>query len=221
MNLKSATVFTIVGICYFYLVRTINTVNPDMLRIQDIAQAVQLLSMIASLAPLVFLGYFYKDYIRREQVLLKYITLIAFIGFSLIVFLRIRDLFMVFPRMSSFLYNFSPTLYYWFKSYQMITIGSFITWMTSIAVLLFFAALYRELHRQRQFNLKIAVLLAIWGSSIAVLIRSISVMLQYYAGTIQLKNLVSSGIIFTTVAVSSLGLLAILYFLYAFYRVQY
>ena len=121
MNLKSATVFTIVGICYFYLIRTINTVNPDMLRIQDIAQAVQLLSMIASLAPLVFLGYFYKDYIRREQVLLKYITLIAFIGFSLIVFLRIRDLFMVFPRMSSFLYNFSPTLYYWFKSYQMIT----------------------------------------------------------------------------------------------------
>jgi hypothetical protein len=221
MNLKSATMFTIVGICYFYLVRTINTINPDVLRIQDIAQAVKLLSMIASLAPLVFLGYFYKDYIRREQVLLKYITLIAFIGFSLIVILRIRDLFMVFPRMSLFLYNFSPTLYYWFESYQIITIGSFITWMTSIAVLLFFAALYRELYRQKQFNLKIAVLLAIWGSSIAVLIRSISVMLQYYAGTIQLKNLVSSGIILTTVAVSSLGLLAILYFLYAFYKVQY
>ncbi|MEJ2536957.1 MAG: hypothetical protein P8048_07880 [Calditrichia bacterium] len=44
MNLKSATVYTIIGISYFYLVRTIGTIIPDIFRVQDIAQGVQLLS---------------------------------------------------------------------------------------------------------------------------------------------------------------------------------
>lgn len=220
MNLKSATVYTIIGISYFYLVRTIGTIIPDIFRVQDIAQGVQLLSLFAALAPLVFLAYFYKDYLRSEQVLLKNITVITLIGFSLIVFLHIRELFMVFPRMSSILYNFSPSLYQLVHSRQIPMFGSLISWVTSIAVFLFFVVFYRETARRNQVSLKNATLIAMVGSSLALLLRTISTIVSLSAGAFPIRTLISPIIITPVLVLSLLGILSIIYFLYTFYRAQ-
>lgn len=220
MNLKSATLFTIISICYFFIVRTVGTIIPNLFADKDVAQAVQLLSFIASLAPVVFLIYFYKDYTRKEQVLLKNTTIAAMTGSALLVLLYLRGLFIVFPRMSNSLYHFSPLIYSWVKSYHIEIFAPLIGWLSAIIYLLFFTALYRETFKNDVKSLRIASLVAILGSSVAVLIRSLSIFLQVFTKSIHSSFTFSPAFFLPFFILTLIGIISILYFLYTFYRIQ-
>jgi hypothetical protein len=166
MNLKNATLFSIIGISYIFVSRTIATFFPDILANLMVIRINTLLSLFASLTIVVFYIYFYKDYVQEKQITLKNASLLTIIGSFAVVLLFLKGILILFNL-------------YIFRSHIFNIVAP---WISSIFLLYFYIIFHRETLHNLQSKLKLAIFLAVIGSSISTLIRTIMFFNYFYSG---------------------------------------
>ncbi|MCD6102145.1 MAG: hypothetical protein J7J77_03725 [Candidatus Cloacimonetes bacterium] len=166
MNLKNATLFSIIGISYIFISRTVATFFPDIFTNLVVTRINTLLSLLASLAIVVFYIYFYKDYVSEKQIALKNASLFAIIGSIAVLLLFLKGIPVVFN-----LYVFRSQVF-----------NIIAPWIGSIFSLYFFIIFYKETIHNLQSKLKLAILLAVIGSSLSTLIRTFILFNYFYSG---------------------------------------
>ncbi len=159
--LKKAALLAIIGISYLFISRTVGTIFPDIFRNILVSKVNVIISFHAGMAMLFFFVSFYRSYVQREQVALRNASLLAIIGSSAMLLLLIKGLILVIN-----IDIFSNII----GSHHMEVL---IPVASAILILLFFVALYKETRRKKQTELHRAVLWAVVGSSISVLLQAI------------------------------------------------
>jgi hypothetical protein len=156
MNLKKATLFSIIGISYIFVSRTIATFSPDIFINLIVTRINALLSLFASLPIVFFYIYFYKDYVQEKQITLKNASLFAIIGSFAASLLFLKGILVVFNL-------------YVFRSDVLNVVAP---WISSIFSCYFFIIFYKERPRNAPSKLRQAIFLVIIGSSISTFIRT-------------------------------------------------
>ena len=216
MNLKNATLFLIVSVCYIFFIRTVvSAIFPDVFINQLVVRIVQISSLIANLGPVLFFYFFYKEYVSENQQALKRITLLTLIGSGLLPLLYLRGLFLIFEDLSAKLYQFSPLLYEVVHYQNFGLIGLMITFLVAVLFLLFLLFFMKEIEIDKNPLLFKAINFGIVGQSISIFLRLTS-LTQYF-----LFGVVSSQSFFMlfVLLVSIVGMSFTLYFLFIFYKV--
>jgi hypothetical protein len=217
MNLKNATLFLIVSVCYLFLVRTVSTIFPSVFMSSLIVRSVQILSLIANLGPVLFFYFFYKEYVTEDQPKLKRVTLLTLIGSGLLPLLYLRGLFMVFENLSMKLYQFSPHLYGVVHYQNIGLIGLMITFLVAVLFLLFLLFFLKEIEIDKNPLLFKAINFGIVGQSISLLLRLAS-FTQYFLLRNILGISMSPILMFIILLISIVGMFFNLYFLIIFYK---
>ena len=218
MSLKNTTVLAAMGICYNFALRTMGTFWPDLFKNLQAAQVISILSLLASLTFVLFCISFYKGYLREEQSNLKKATLFATIGTSAVSLLQVKGLFRVFDKLTVRVYDIAPHLVGLIRSRH--AIEPMIPWLASISVLVFFAVLHRETLRYGQMGLKKATLLALVGSSIGLLLRTLGFCFYLYSSKTRWLVDLSRTIQVIFLPITAFSFVALLYFFISFYKVQ-
>jgi len=198
MNLKRITLLTIISICYFFALKTIGTLLPDIFKNQLIVQSTGILSILASLMVVFFFIYFFKVYTQKDQIKLQKASIIAIIGAFVGLLGEIKKLLPVFNV-------------YIFPSRH---IQAIVPLLNSAFILIFFVVFYNELAQKERHRLKKATLLAIIGYSILTISQVFGLSNHFISFNLSGKI----GIIFIPLFLFSF--VAILYFFLSFYREQ-
>ena len=204
MDLKKATLFSIIGILYIFVSRTIATFFPDISINLVVTRINTLLSSFASFAIVVFYIYFYKDYVQEKQITLKNASLFAIIGSFAAVLLFLKGILVVFN-----LYVFHSHVF-----------DVIIPWISAIFSLYFFIVFYRETPPDLQSKLKLAIFLAVIGSSISSLIRTLILLNYFYSGKFKWFWVYSKEFAFIVIPISVFIFFTSFYFYITFYREQ-
>ncbi len=165
MNLKKATLFTMVGISYIFLSRTLATIMPAFFTNLQVAKTNIILSLLASVMPLLFYYLFYIEYfpgqresLDRNQLMLKNAALLAFIGSLAVTFLFLKGFLQIATnpgRIASHDY------------FEIIA-----SWMSAVFTLFFYYAFSRSEKQKVSNRLINAAYIGLTGASLAVGIRS-------------------------------------------------
>jgi len=173
MNLKKATLFSLIGVSYIFISRTIGTFFPKIFLNLMVTRSILILSLCASITVVVFYIYFYRDYVQEEQITLKKASLFAIIGSCIGSFAALL-LFLI----------YIPVFFiYMFSALRFLNIAA--PWISSIFTLYFFSIFYKETIHTVQSKLKSALLLAVIGSSIAAVMRTFIIFNYFYSGKMQ------------------------------------
>lgn len=208
MRLKKATLLAIIGISYTFALRTIGTFFPDIFGNLIVVQVTQIMSFLANLTIVFFFISFYKDYVEREQIKLKNVSILAIIGSSLLLLLHIEGLFIVFNVY---------TLSYLVRSHY---IEPIVPWVSSIFILIFFIIFHKETIQKEDIKLKKATLSAIIGSSIGTLERTFILFNYLYSREVRWFSDLSRKIQIIFIPIFAFSFIAVLYFLLSFYKEQ-
>lgn len=208
MRLRRATLLAIIGISYTFALRTIGTFLPDIFRNLIVVQFTQIMSFLASLTIVFFFISFYKDYVERERIKLRNISILAIIGTSAMSLLHIKGLFIVFNVY---------TLSYLVKSHY---IEAIIPLVSSIFILLFFIFFHKETLRKGDKKLRKATLSATIGSSIGTLERTFVLFNYFYSREVRWFSDLSRKIQIIFIPIFVFSFIAILYFFLSFYKEQ-
>ena len=204
MNFKKATLFSIIGISYIFISRTIATFLPAIFINLIVTRINTLLSLFASLPIVAFYIYFYKDYVKGKQITLKNASLFAIIGSFAVSLLFLK----------SFLFVFNL---YVFRSHVFNIVAP---WTSSIFSLYFFIIFYKENLHNGQSKLKPAIFLAIIGSSISTLIRTFILFNYFYSGRFKWLWDYSIEFPFIFVPIFAFMFFTSFYFFFTFYKEQ-
>lgn len=165
MNLKKATVWTMVGTSYIFLSRTIATYIPEYFANLQVAKTNALLSLLASVTPLLFYYFFYKEYfpgqkesLDKNQLMLKNAAVFAFIGSLAVAFMFLK----VFLQIAT-----NPDRAAGHGYFEIIA-----PWLSALFALFFYYAFSRSEKQKVSNRMMIAAYIAIAGAGLAVLIRS-------------------------------------------------
>jgi hypothetical protein len=211
MNLRTATLLAIIGTCYLFVLRTIATFFPGPFRVLTVAQVAEITSLIASLATVLFFASFLANYVPKEQAGLRKATVLALVGSSAMLLLRVKDLLLV-----VFHGWLSPgVLWSLQRSYLL---GAIVPWASSILILLFFVAFYKETLRDEQPKLRGASLLAVIGSLVGSLL--LTFVLFNYVYFRELMLFVNLPRLMTIIfsPLFAFSIITVLYFFSSFYR---
>ena len=96
MDLKKATILAISAVVYTILLKAAHFIFPGLFRFSLVIKTTNILMLGAILALLLFLVYFYKDYIKPDQKKLKVVTLVALLWQSLFLLIRLKVLLLLF-----------------------------------------------------------------------------------------------------------------------------
>ena len=182
MKLKLLTLLTLVSISYLFTVRTINTFLSGIFMAPFMVKSVQILSLAANLILLVFYFLFLLEYVQKEQKKLHFASVLAIASSTVMSFLYIRGLFMVFPAWSSPLYDTSPSLFQVFHSPLFSANVPVIGWINSLIFLFFLTAFHSEATGIEKTPLKKATRNAIIGIVILIFFQTILVGMRLFAG---------------------------------------
>ncbi|MBD3180113.1 MAG: hypothetical protein GF417_11290 [Candidatus Latescibacteria bacterium] len=204
MNLRSITLINLVGISYIFVSRTAVTIFPEMLAGHTAVFLHGTLSLLFTVAVLLFYYYFRRDYLREpEETLGKAANLMvtASAGVSFLYLLYLLDI--------TGLFSPDPAPF-----------QALFPWVYSLAAVYFFTVFYREGVGKSRSGLKSALRLAIAGAAISALVRTLLVVnylfrgqfewLWGYAGRYPLLFFPVQGLVF----------ISFFYFFFAFYRLQ-
>lgn len=220
MNLKKSSLLAIIGISYTFAQRTIGTFLPGLFKTPIVGQTTTLLSLLSTLTIVLFVIYFYKEYVQRDQQKLRNAALLAIIGLSAILLLQVRGLFHVFDRLSISLYNISQSLFRLVISRSIENYQPFIIWVSSIFILYFFFVFYREMLDTNQTTLKNATLFAVLGSALGALIRSFSLVIHLFFREVRWFHDVSGKFAIILFPLFAFTFVTVLYFFRTFYKTQ-
>jgi len=75
MTLKKATLIALIGLCLNLIIKIINTIFPQIVWFPIAAQIITILSVFITASLLLFILYFYKQYLTEDTALLREPTL--------------------------------------------------------------------------------------------------------------------------------------------------
>ena len=209
-RLRTATLLAAIGISYFFVLRIVGTFLPGVFRNLVVAQVVQTLSFLASLTIVLFFVLFYRDYVDRERLRLKKVTVVAIHGALALLFVNIKGLLLVFGK------YISPNLE--FALSRSDYVGTVLTWASAVLILVFFVVFYRELSPSEQRRLKRAVLWAAFGSAVGVLCLTFVLVNHLSFGEIRLFAGLSTGVALALLPIFAFSFLTTIYFFSCFYQ---
>ena len=165
MNLKKATLWTMVGISYIFLSRTLATFIPGLFSNLQIAKTNSMLSLLASLTPLLFYYFFYKEYftgqkesLNKEQLMLKNGAVFAFIGSLAVAFLFLKGFLLLAG-------NLGRTAGHGYFEI-------FAPWLSAAFALFFYYAFSRSEKKKVSNRLIKSTYIALTGAGLGLVIRS-------------------------------------------------
>jgi hypothetical protein len=161
MKLKKATLIAIVAVCVLFFLKTLATVFPEFFKQLGAARVVVTLSTLASLAIVYFYYLFYRDYARVDQPTLRKASLLAAIGAGAIALLYIKGFLLVYD------------LYVTRFLLRIQLLEAIIPWAASIISLVFFTVFLNETRGGEKPRLKNAIRLAVVGSAVGIVERTI------------------------------------------------
>ena len=210
-KLEYATLFSIIGISYNFVVRNIGTFFPGLFKNLTVVRVSESLSFLASLTLLFFFISFYGDYVKREQKKLKLASIFVVVGSTAMAILRVRGLLLIykadvlpFLRGARFIRAVEPV----------------IPWWNSIFILIFFYIFYRELHHEKQTTLIKPTLFAVMGSSIIALMSTFILHTYFYTRQVRWLADLPRKVIYSLFPISVFCVTTILYFFLVFYKEQ-
>lgn len=212
MRLRKATLLAIIGISYLFALRAIRTFLPTVFTNFLITKVTGTVSLFASLAIVVFFIYFYKDYVRREQIKLRMATILVILVSLAGLVVQVQSL--------SLIFNVNVVRYP-----VMICghIDAIIPLFSAIFMLAFFVVFYRETSGKEFRRLKKATSLAVIGASFLTLLQ-IFVLFNYlyYLRSGRSTDLVSNKTIAFSIGIPIVlfWFVASLIFFISFYKVQ-
>jgi hypothetical protein len=220
MNLKKSTILAIIGISYTFVQRITGTFLPGLFKTPIVGQTTTLLSLLSTLTIVLFVIYFYKEYVQRDQQKLRNAALLAIVGPSAILVLQVRGLFHVFDKLSISLYNISHSLFRLVISRSIENYQPFIIWVSSIFILYFFIVFYREMLHTNQANLKNATLFAALGSALGAMIRTLSLLIYLFFREVGWFHEASGMLAIILFPLFAFTFITVLYFFWTFYKTQ-
>jgi len=210
-TLRYATLSALIGISYLFTTRTIGTLSPGIFRVLFVSQINQILSLFASLTIVFFFVSFYKEYIHEDQTRLKNASALAIIGSSAILLVHIRGLFLVFNA-------YIPSDPFGLRIIE--SIETILPWIGSIFISMYFITFYQETFDIKSAKLNKAILFAIVGSLIAVLIRFFILFHYIYSREVRWLSDLPGRLAIAFLPICAFAYITILYFLITFYKEQ-
>ena len=212
VRLRKATLLAIIGISYLFALRAIRTFLPTIFTNLLITKVTGTVSLLASLAIVVFFIYFHKDYVRREQIKLRMATILVILVSLVGLVVQVQSLSLIF-NVNVVRY---PVMIYGH-------IDAVIPLFSAIFMLAFFVVFYRETSGKELMRLKKATSLAVIGASLLVLLQIF--VLSNYLRYVQLgrpTDLASNKIILFSIGIPIIlfWFLSRLIFFISFYKVQ-
>ncbi len=150
MRLKKATLSVVIGISYVFALRVIGTFFPTIFTHPSITKVTGIISLLASLAMVVFFIYLYKDYLRQEQTKLRAVTILVVLVSLVGLLTQIRDLSITFKVN---VLPYSVMIHHY--------IETIVPLFGAIFILIFFVVFYQEISGKELVKLKKATFLAI------------------------------------------------------------
>ena len=210
-RLKYVTLFAIISISYFFILKTVGTLLPNIFRILIVTQVVQIISLLASLIMMFFFIYLYTDYIQDVQIKFKNATVLVIIGSCAMVLVRIKGLLLVFNLF---------ILPFLFRSRFIDSIIRLIPWFLSIFILFFFITFYIVTLLQKKMKLNKAILSAIIGTSIGTLLQTFILFNYLYSTEIKWFTDLSIIIQIILFPIFAFSFITVIYFYLCFYKEQ-
>jgi hypothetical protein len=208
MKLKTVTLLAIIGLCYTFIVRTAGTFSPGLFGNLTAAQANGILLLLASLTAVLFFAYFLKYYVHKEQKELRKGALLAIVGTSLMSLLLLKGLL---PILDDYTFHNLAGSHY---------IEPIAAWVSALLVLFFFIVFHKEMIRRGPVHLRIAAFWAVIGSSVGLLLRTLTLFI--YAGSGEARWFSDFPIFMQMILfpVFAFSFLTLFYFFFSFYREQ-
>jgi len=205
--LKKATLFSMIGISYIFLLRAIGTLYPQLFRKNILlVRLTELLLFFAILSVVFFFFFFLKDYVSKGQIKLRNATILALLAFIAMLLVHLKGLIMVlnvkvFPFLS-----------------KVHSIEPIVPWINSILITTFFIVFYKNLNR-KQTILKKSIFLAVFGSALMVFVRSL-ILLNYYINAQEVRWFADlpQKLTFILMPILIFNFAVILYFFFTFYK---
>lgn len=212
MRLRKVTLLAIIGISYLFALRAIRTFLPTIFTNFLITKVTGTVSLLASLAIVVFFIYFHKDYVRREQIKLRMATILVILVSLVGLVVQVQSLSLMF-NVNVVRY---PVMIYGH-------IDAVIPLLSAIFLVAFFGIFYKEIPSKELMSLKKATSLAVIGASLLALLQ-IFVLFNYlyYLRSGGSTDLVSDNTIAFSIGIPIIlfWFLASLIFFISFYKVQ-
>jgi len=205
--LKKATLFSMIGISYIFLLRAIGAFYPQFFRKNILlVQLTELLLFLAILSVVFFFLFFLKDYVFKEQIKLKNVTVLALAASIAMLLVHLKGLIMV----------FNVKVFFFF--FILHSIEPIVPWINSILIITFFIVFYKNLDRE-QTILKKSIFLAAFGSALMVFVRSL-ILFNYYIYVQEFRWFVDlpQKLTFILIPILIFNFAVILYFFFIFYK---
>ncbi len=163
-RLKQTTLLAILATAYFFILRTMGTVFPDLFSSQTILQTASVLSLLFCLALMFFFVTFKRTYIEDNQKTLRRSTNWAIAGYLAMSCVYASEFLNIFHI------NFLSDI---LNSRLIEAAKPVIPWLSAVFVLVFFLTFYKENIRDKQNTLRHPKLFSIWGGALSLVLRTI------------------------------------------------
>jgi hypothetical protein len=170
-RLRTTTLWVVISLCFFFVSRTIGTFFPRLYQNIIVAQISEILSVLGSVALLLFFVFFLTDYATNSLRQLRSTAIVAIIGSALIVLLYVKGLFILFQGLSQLVDRVSPSVadLIWSQG-----LGVALSLLGSLFILFFFMVFRGKIDQTRQPKLKKAARIAVIGSLITALLQTLT-----------------------------------------------
>lgn len=205
--LKKATLFSMIGISYIFLLRAIGTFYPHLFQENVLlVQLIELFLFLATSSIVLFFLFFLKDYVSEEQIKIKNVTILLLVASIAMLLVHLRGLIMVFNvKAFSFLSKLR-------------SIEPVVPWISSILTATFFIVFYKNLNRE-QAILRKPIFLAAFASALMLFVRSL-ILFNYYVRVQGFRWFADlpQKIAFTLMPILTFNFAVMLYFFFIFYK---
>ncbi|MBD3170058.1 MAG: hypothetical protein GF307_11290 [candidate division Zixibacteria bacterium] len=205
--LKAATILSIIGITYIFLLRNVATITPELFRNTAMGQYSVITMFLADLLILFFFIQFYREFAPRYNTRLKTGSIFGIIGALLLLpeyFIRMVRIFLIGNPFGS--------------AFPIIAVDAVLPWISSILFLVFFTYLYMEMYRAGHEKLKEASLWAVLGSAMSFLVLTYTLINYILLGGLAFMLIKVTNISLLLLPFTAAGFAATIYFYIVFYR---
>ncbi len=215
MKLKSSALLAATGIIYLFLSQAVGSIWPHIFYNLSAARINALLSLLAAGALFLFYLLFYSQFTlvgkKEEQIKNKRLgraALFAVTGSIFLAFFIAGGIVRVFG-----MENFIPVE-------TQTTVSVFLLFVIAVSWVYFYAVFYEEASGKISNRLLSATKLAVWGSSIGLLLRIYLMLRLYYPSQFRWNGALSSGPLILLIPMMLFVFFSAVYFFCIFYQEQ-
>ncbi|MBT3231732.1 MAG: hypothetical protein HN356_02865 [Calditrichaeota bacterium] len=162
-TLRMVTLLTMIGMAYSFIFKALWTIFPNLYLVPGVSQTSTILVLLSSLFLVSFYILFLRGYIRKENIKLKTVSVLALTGISILSLLQMKGVMLAFRS------ELPPTLLLFLSK---ITIDPIMPWISSLCMFIFFLRFHEQTSRAGEEALLKAKKFAIIGSGLSALVHT-------------------------------------------------